>query len=91
MWARIEPLLPAWPQRSAGPRPVDDRLCRQGLLFVLYTGMTWQQLPLELGFGPGQVVSRLREEEVARRRSTAACGRSVGGQAEAVHRCSAPP
>lgn len=54
LWARIEPLLPAWPNLSPGPRPVDNRRCLQGILFVLYTGITWQQLPLELGFGSGQ-------------------------------------
>jgi len=27
-------------------------------LFVLYTGITWQQLPLELGFGSGQTCWR---------------------------------
>jgi transposase len=52
--AVIEPVLPKWPERSPGPRPVDDRRCLQGVLFVLYTGITWQQLPLELGFGSGQ-------------------------------------
>ena len=58
LWARIEPLLSAWPERSPGPRPVDDRRCLQGILFVLYTGITWQQLPLELGFGSGQTCWR---------------------------------
>lgn len=58
LWARIEPLLPAWPDRSPGPRPVDDRRCLQGILFVLYTCITWQQLPLELGFGSGQTCWR---------------------------------
>ena len=33
---------------------MSDRLCLQGVLFVLYTGIPWQQLPLELGFGSGQ-------------------------------------
>ncbi len=27
-WALVEPVLPPWPERSPGPRPVDDRLCR---------------------------------------------------------------
>lgn len=58
LWARIEPLLPAWPERSPGPRPVADRRCLQGVLFVLYTGITWQQLPPELGFGSGQTCWR---------------------------------
>ncbi|MFD3701427.1 IS5/IS1182 family transposase, partial [Streptomyces sp. NPDC058646] len=25
LWALIEPLLPPWPARSPGPRPVADR------------------------------------------------------------------
>ncbi|GAA3834410.1 hypothetical protein GCM10022403_079050 [Streptomyces coacervatus] len=58
LWAVVEPLLPKWPPRSPGPRPVDDRRCLQGILFVLYTGITWQQLPLELGFGSGQTCWR---------------------------------
>ena len=58
LWAVIEPLLPKWPKRSPGPRPVDDRWCLRGILFVLYTGISWQQLPLELGFGSGQTCWR---------------------------------
>jgi len=58
LWALIEPVLPPWPERSPGPRPVHDRLCLQGILFVLFTGITWQQLPLELGFGSGQTCWR---------------------------------
>ncbi|MEV7499802.1 transposase [Streptomyces sp. NPDC093018] len=53
-----EPLLPPWPERSPGPRPVSDRLCLQGILFVLYNDMAWQLLPLELGFGSGQTCRR---------------------------------
>ncbi|MEU8836320.1 transposase [Streptomyces sp900116325] len=52
LWALIEPLLPPWPE-SPGPRPVSDRLCLQGVLFVLYNDTSWQLLPLELGFGLG--------------------------------------
>lgn len=37
---------------------VDDRRCLQGILFVLYTWIAWQQLPLELGFGSGQTCWR---------------------------------
>ena len=61
LWAVIEPVLPPWPERSPGPRPVSDRLCLQGVLFVLYTGIPWQQLPLELGFGSGQTCWRRLE------------------------------
>lgn len=56
--ALIEPLLPPWPERSPGPRPVSDRLCPQGILFVLYNDIAWQLLPLELGFGSGQTCWR---------------------------------
>ncbi|MFY0510955.1 transposase [Streptomyces anulatus] len=58
LWALIEPLLPPWPERSPGPRPVSDRLCLQGILFVLYNDIAWQLLPLELGFGSGQTCWR---------------------------------
>ncbi|NUS17772.1 MAG: transposase [Streptomyces sp.] len=51
LWGLIEPLLPPWPERSPGPRPVADRLCLQGILYVLYNDIAWQLLPLELGFG----------------------------------------
>jgi len=56
LWALNEPLLP--PERSPGPRPVADRLCLQGILYVLYNDMAWQLLPLELGFGSGQTCWR---------------------------------
>ncbi|MGW1171577.1 hypothetical protein [Streptomyces sp. NPDC002550] len=32
LWALIEPLLPPWPQRAPGPRPVPDRLCLLALV-----------------------------------------------------------
>jgi transposase len=58
LWAVIEPLPPAWPERSPGPRLVEDRRCRQSILFVLCTGITWQQLSL-LGSGSGRTCWRL--------------------------------
>ncbi len=58
LWAVVEPLLPAWPKRSPGPRPVPDRLCLQGILFVLYTGIGWEDLPQQLGFGSGMTCWR---------------------------------
>ncbi|MFG2940680.1 transposase [Streptomyces sp. NPDC048282] len=54
LWALIGPLLPPWPEHSPGPRPVNDRLCLQGILYVLVNDTAWQLLPLELGFGSGQ-------------------------------------
>lgn len=58
LWSLIEPLLPAWPDRAPGPRPVPDRACLQGILFVLYTGIGWEDLPQELGFGSGMTCWR---------------------------------
>ncbi|MFC5149927.1 transposase [Streptomyces aureoversilis] len=45
------------------PEPVSgdahsDRLCLQGLLYVLYQDISWQLLPLELAFGSGQTCGR---------------------------------
>ncbi|MGW7279203.1 transposase [Streptomyces sp. NPDC054844] len=42
LWARIEPLLPPWPERSPRPRPVDDRPCLQGILYVLHQDIAWR-------------------------------------------------
>ncbi|MFF7358664.1 transposase [Streptomyces filipinensis] len=58
LWTLIEPLLPPWPQKAPGPKPVDDRLCLQGILYVLYNDVSWQLLPLEPGFGSGQTCWR---------------------------------
>ena len=56
-WELVEPLLPPWPIRPPGPRPVDDRRCLQGILFVL-PGIGWEDLPQELGFGAGMTCGR---------------------------------
>ena len=58
LWELIEPLLPPWPDKAPGPRPVPDRLCMQGILFVLHTGIGWEDLPQELGFGSGMTCWR---------------------------------
>ena len=63
LWARIEPLLPHQRQRRGpGRRPVNDRKVLCGILFVLYTGIRWEWLPGELGFGCGMTCwRRLRD------------------------------
>jgi transposase len=60
LWERIEPLLPARQRRFRYPgrRPLDDRRVLQGILFVLHTGIGWEQLPQELGFGCGMTAWR---------------------------------
>jgi transposase len=60
LWERIEPLLPRWHRRFRYPgrRPLDDRSVLSGILFVLHTGIAWEHLPRELGFGSGMTCWR---------------------------------
>src|SRR3954470_13318966 len=55
LWARIKPLLPVVERRSRYPgrRRLDDRACLNGILFVLVTGVRWDRLPPQLGYGSG--------------------------------------
>ncbi|MET8953269.1 IS5 family transposase [Streptomyces sp. NPDC004533] len=64
LWARIEPLLPVVQRRTDHPgrKRLDDRKVLSGILFVLYTGIPWEFLPQELGFGSGMTCwRRLRD------------------------------
>src|SRR5713226_9269892 len=64
LWARIEPLLPQVERhyRYPGRKRLDDRKALCGILFVLYTGIPWEFLPQELGFGSGMTCwRRLRD------------------------------
>ncbi|MHA6802596.1 IS5 family transposase [Salinifilum ghardaiensis] len=62
LWERIEPLLPVRPAGKTGPKPLPDRQVLQGILFVLITGIGWEDLPQELGFGSGMTCwRRLRD------------------------------
>src|SRR5437762_14077592 len=57
LWARIEPLLPPAPRRRVrfpGRKPLDYRKILTGILFVLKTGIAWDDLPAELGSGCGK-------------------------------------
>lgn len=60
LWDRVEPLLPVRQRRFRCPgcKPLDDRLVLQGILFVLHTGIGWEHLPPELGFGCGMTAWR---------------------------------
>src|SRR5262249_32042608 len=68
LWARIEPLLPVVPRRADHPgrNRLDNRKVLSGILFVLYTGIPWEFLPQELGFGSGMTCwRRLRDWQEA--------------------------
>jgi transposase len=50
LWELIEPLLPRWrPSPKGGQPPVDNRVCLTGILFVLKTGIPWEDFPHEMG------------------------------------------
>jgi transposase len=57
LWQRVEPLLPPPPPRRwrfPGRKPLDFRKVLTGILFVLKTGIAWDDLPAELGWGCGK-------------------------------------
>ena len=59
LWDTLAPLLPERPPSPKGGRPrVPDRLCLNGVLFVLREGLRWQSLPTELGWGSGSTCFR---------------------------------
>ncbi|QNU63991.1 transposase [Vreelandella titanicae] len=54
LWKIVEPLLPPEPPKSDGGRPrVSNRAALTGILFVLKSGIPWEMLPQEMGFGSG--------------------------------------
>jgi transposase len=62
--ARIEPLPPVVPRRTGHPgrRRLDNRKVLPGILFVPCTGIAWEFLPQEPGFGSGMTCwRRLRD------------------------------
>jgi transposase len=64
LWDRLEPLLPQRKRRFRYPgrKPLPDRDVLCGILYVLHTGIQWEYLPQELGFGSGMTCwRRLRD------------------------------
>ena len=62
-WEQIEPLLPPEPPRPKGGRPrIADRQVLTGILFVLKTGIPWEDLPQEMGCGSGMTCWRRLQE-----------------------------
>src|SRR5262245_1925253 len=57
LWQHVQPLLPPPPPRRfrfPGRKPLDYRQILTGILFVLKTGIAWDDLPAELGCGCGK-------------------------------------
>lgn len=62
LWSEIEPLFPVYePSPKGGRPPVDSRTVLTCILFVLKTGIAWDDLPLELGCSEKTCRRRLRE------------------------------
>jgi transposase len=56
LWNEIQPLLPPpRPRRTRYPgrRPLDPRKVLTGIVFVLKSGIAWDELPVEMGCGSG--------------------------------------
>ncbi len=65
LWARIEPELPVVKRRSRYPgrkRLPDRRVLTGIILFVLKTGIPWEDLPQEMGCGSGMTCWRRLKE-----------------------------
>lgn len=77
LWAIIRPHIPVKPRRRHHPgrKPLPDRACLTGILFVLMSGIPWEMLPQEMGCGCGMTCwRRLRDWQNA-------------GVWKTVHRC----
>jgi transposase len=54
LWNKIEPLLPPEkPKGSNGRPPIPNREAFTAIVFVLKTGIPWEDLPQEMGCGCG--------------------------------------
>lgn len=55
LWKLIKPLIPEHTRRFRHPgrKPLDHRKVLVGILFVLRTGIPWEELPQEMGCGCG--------------------------------------
>ena len=65
LWRQLQPLIPTFtPSAKGGARKlgVSDEAALNGILFVLRTGIPWQDLPQSLGYGSGMTCwRRLRD------------------------------
>ena len=55
LWEVIEPLIPQVKRRHRYPgrKRIPDRRVLTGILFVLRSGIPWEELPQEMGCGSG--------------------------------------
>ena len=68
LWSEVEPLIPVRQRRHRYPgrKAIPDRLALNGILHVLHTGIAWEDLPQEYGYGSGVTCwRRLRDWQQA--------------------------
>jgi transposase len=62
LWQLVEPILPEHPPSAKGGKPrTPDRVCLSGILFVLKTGIPWEDFPQEMGCCGMTLWNRLHE------------------------------
>lgn len=68
VWERLEPLLVDPPRRTCNPgrKRYPPRACLEGVLYLLYTGLRYVDLPRELGFPSGETCRRRLHEWIER-------------------------
>jgi len=64
LWSIIEPHIPVKLRRTRNPgrKPVPNRACLAGILFVLKSGIPWEMLPQEMGCSCGMTCWRRLDE-----------------------------
>lgn len=66
LWNFVEPLLPRWtPSPKGGRPPVSNRVALTGIVFVLRTGIPWEDFPQEMGCCGMTLWNRLRDWQAA--------------------------
>jgi transposase len=62
LWELVEPILPRHEPSPKGGKPrTPDRVCLTGILFVLKTGIPWEDFPQEMGCCGMTLWNRLHE------------------------------
>ncbi len=64
LWEIVEPLIPEVKRRKRYPgrKRIADRKVLTGILYVLKTGIPWEELPQEMGCGSGVTCWRRLKE-----------------------------
>ena len=69
LWQQLEPLIPPFVASRKGgrrKRTISDEAALNGILFVLQTGIAWEDLPQAFGYGSGMTCwRRLRDWNAA--------------------------